>query len=113
VSSCGNSCQSLSTAIHLSLMVSDRGSSHVSLVRHISCNRILALTVTGVAHPNGSKIYDEVCSMSLLVTKVLIGGNCLAASDRMSVAVFQRRPSKLTVVFGSQVLSWLVITTIG
>jgi len=35
--------------------------------------------------------------------------NCLAASDRMSVAVFQGRPSKLTVVFGSQVLSWLVI----
>ena len=38
--------------------------------------------------------------MSLLVMNVLIAGNCLAESEIMSVAVFQRRPRSPTLFSG-------------
>ena len=50
--------------------------------------------------------------MSLLVMNVLIAGNCLAVSEILSVAVFQRRPRSQTFVFGSLVLSCLVTSWI-
>ena len=80
----------------------------MSLVCQISCSRILVLTVTGVTHPNGPKICDEDCSMSLLLTNVLIAGRFLVESEIMSVVMFQRRPRSPTVVLGSLVLSFLV-----
>ena len=63
-------------------------------------------TVTGVAHPKGSKICNDVCNTSLLVRRVLTAGNFLGASEIISVDVFQRtgRPNSPTVRFGSLVL---------
>ena len=39
---------------HLSFKSVSSGSSYEAFRCHTSCNRILALIVTGVAHPNGS-----------------------------------------------------------
>ena len=87
-----------------------RGSSHVILVCHVSCSKILDLTVTGVTHPSGSYTCDEVCKTSLFVIRlVLVGGSCFGARDNVSVTVFQRRPKSPTVGLGSLVLS-LVVT---
>jgi len=110
ISSCGNSFKSVRITVHVSLVESGSGSSHVNLVCQISCSKILALIVTGVAQPNGSKICDESCSMSHLVTKILVAGKCLFTRKRVSVAVFQRRPRSPMVVFGLLVLSLFVIS---
>ena len=66
--------------------------------------------MTGVTHPSGSNICDEVCSTSRLVTNVLTGGICLVARERVSVNVFQRKPKSPTVELVSLVLSDLVIS---
>ena len=71
----------MSIAVHLSLIVSGRGSSHITLAFQMSWSNILALTVTGVTHPN------VVCKMYLLVMNVLIAGNFLVESEIMSVTV--------------------------
>jgi len=50
---------------------------------------------------------SEMRSVSL-VMNVFIAGSCLVKSEIMTVAVFQRRPNRPTVVLGSMVLSFLV-----
>ena len=50
----GNALMSSHRVSHLSHKSVCSGSPHETFRWHISFNRILALTVTGVAHPNGS-----------------------------------------------------------
>jgi len=52
----GSSLRLVSITVHLSVIVSDRGSSLVTLHFQIFWSNILALTVTGVTHLNGSMI---------------------------------------------------------
>ena len=75
---------------------------------HMSGSKILAQTVTGVAHPKGSYIWEESWRILRLDTK-LLEGNGFGARDIVSVAVFHFMPSILTVVLQSMV--WSLVAT--
>ena len=87
----GNARKSSRKERHLSCRSLSSGSSHDVFLRHTSYNKVLALMV--MDHKS------EMCFACLEIK--LADGNTIDASNNVSVAVFQHRPSMPTDVFGS------------